>query len=209
MQSSHSCRRQRSGQRCQIARHIVQIRNGRPNNAMNPPAGAPTSRDDLPKGFSAGGALARLHSPAACRSTNVLTARDNCHSSPAVPIGAHPRLNSPIKWWGISAEASGQLSLGLHRRRHRRRASAGCRINECKFGSSSGRRIESTTLPVTAFSPKKSKKFVLARHWFSAQSLTEETLSITYSGKPQRGGISSALLSSFPMVRVSPCRPDR
>ncbi len=70
---------------------------------------------------------------------------------------------------------------------------ARCRINECRFGSSSGRRIESITLPVTAFNPKKSKKFVLAGHWFGAQSLTEEALSITCWGKPHQGGISSAL----------------
>ncbi len=89
------------------------------------------------------------------------------------------------------------------------RASARCRINECRFASSSGRRIESITLPVTVFNPKKSKKFVLARHWFSVQSLTAETLPITYWAKPHRGGIFSALLSSFPMVRVFLLRPDR
>ncbi len=63
--------------------------------------------------------------------------------------------------------------------------------------------IESITLPVTAFNPKKWKKFVLARHWFSVQGLPDETLSITYWGKPHLGGTSSASSSSFPTVRVT------
>jgi hypothetical protein len=40
--------------------------------------------------------------------------------------------------------------------------------------------IESITLPVTAFNPKKWKKFVSARHWFSVEGLPDETLSIMY-----------------------------
>ena len=59
--------------------------------------------------------------------------------------------------------------------------------------SSSGRQIELLTLAVTVFSPKKSKKFVLDGHLFSELSLPEETLSITSSGRPHRGGIYFAL----------------
>ncbi len=89
------------------------------------------------------------------------------------------------------------------------RTAGRCRINACRFAISSGRRIELLTLPVTGFNPKKSKKFVLAKPWCSVQGLTEETLSITYWGKPHRGGISTALLSSSLMVRVSLLPPDR
>ncbi len=108
-----------------------------------------------------------------------------------------------------AAEASGRLSSGPHRTRRKLRTTARCRISTCRFASSSGRRIELPTLPVTAFNPKKSKKFVLARPWCSVQGLTEETLSITYWGKHPQGGISSALLSSSLMVRVSLLRPGR
>ena len=64
-------------------------------------------------------------------------------------------------------------------------------------------------LAVTAFNPKKPKKFVLAKHWVNVQGLTEETLSITYWGKLHPGGISSALLFSFPIVRVFLLQSDR
>ena len=47
--------------------------------------------------------------------------------------------------------------------------------------------IESITLPVTAFNPKKWKKFVLAKHWFSVHGLPGETLSATYWGKTSSG----------------------
>jgi len=63
--------------------------------------------------------------------------------------------------------------------------------------------IDSNTLPVTAFNPKKWRRFVLARHWFSVPGFLDETLPITYWGKPHPGGTSSASSSSFPMVRVT------
>ena len=63
--------------------------------------------------------------------------------------------------------------------------------------------IESITLPVTAFNPKKWKKFVLARHWFSVEGLPDETLPTTYWGKPHLAGIFSASSFSFPTVRVT------
>lgn len=75
--------------------------------------------------------------------------------------------------------------------------------------SSSGRQIVSITLLIMAFNRRKSKKFVLAGHWFSVRSLQEETLSITYWVKPHLGGISSALSFSFPMVKVSLLRPGQ
>ena len=68
-----------------------------------------------------------------------------------------------------------------------------CRIKECGFASSSGRQIESLTLAVTAFSPKKLKKFVLLRHGFSVPRLPEKTRYIMFWVKPQRGGDSSVL----------------
>jgi len=58
--------------------------------------------------------------------------------------------------------------------------------------------IESITLPVTAFNPKKWKKFVSARHWFSVEGLPDETLSITYWSKPHLGGTFSAFVIQFP-----------
>ena len=98
---------------------------------------------------------------------------------------------------------------GTMRPRRLSGVSGECRINECRFTSSSGRRIESLTLRVTPFNQEKSKKFVLAKHWFSAQSLTEGTLSTTYWGEPHPGGISSALSFNFPMPKASLLRPDR
>jgi len=61
--------------------------------------------------------------------------------------------------------------------------------------------IESITLAVTAFNPKKWKKFVLAGHWFNGPGLPDQTLSITYWGKPRLGGTSSVSSSGFLTVR--------